>query len=86
MGLQFHTIFINARFACLTAALEESSVIWRCVDCSMSTNVMVHLAASSSGCLRTYPEEGSSNSSVTLAPTHQLTRRHIRQQWHPENK
>ena len=88
MGLQFHIecIHVNARFAFLTEALDESSVIWRCVDCCMCTNVTVHLAASSSGCLRRYPEEGSSNSSVTLVPTHQLTRRHIRQQWQPENK
>ena len=86
MGLQFPTKRINTRFAFLTAALEESSAIWCCVECCIYTNVMVQLASSSSGCLRRYPEEGSSNSSVTLVPTHQLTRRHIRQQWHPENK
>ena len=33
-----------------------------------------------------HPEEGSNKSSVTLVPTHQLTRRYIQQQWHPENK
>jgi len=76
MGLQFLAKYINTRFAFHTAALEESSAIWRCVDCCMCTNVMVHLVASSSGCLRRYPEEGISNSSVTLVPTHQLTRRH----------